>query len=101
MKLSVKGLALAAGIVWALAVLLVGLGNLAFPPYGDAFLELMKSLYPGYRDMTGLGGVLVATIYALVDGAIFGAVFAWVYNAFGGPGTYGGPEPAGGMDAAA
>ena len=101
MKLSVKGLALASGIIWALAVVVVGLANLWFPPYGDAFIELMKSLYPGYRDMTGLGGVLVATVYALVDGAICGAVFAWIYNVFAGGAGDAGREAAGEMRAAA
>ena len=101
MKLSVKGLAMAGGIIWALAVLVAGLANLWWPPYGDAFVELMKSLYPGYRDMTGLVGVLVGTVYGLVDGAIWGAVFAWVYNAFAGGAGAAGPEPAGEMRAAA
>ena len=60
MKLSIKGLALASGIVWGAALLLVGICNLVWS-YGAGFLQVMDSLYPGY-------------------GAVCGAVFAWLYN---------------------
>lgn len=79
MKLSVFGLALTAGIVWGAALLLVGLGNL-MGSYGGGFLQVMDSLYPGYHYGGGFGSVIVGTIYALVDGAICGGVFAWLYN---------------------
>ena len=81
MKLSVKGLMVAAGIVWALTFLFVAYANLQWPPYGKAFLDLMGSLYPGYKTAMGLQGVLVGTAYALVDGAIAGMIFGWLYNA--------------------
>jgi hypothetical protein len=58
------------------------MANLLWPPYGGAFLELMSSVYPGYRAAASLGNVIVGTLYAVVDGAIGGALFAWVYNAF-------------------
>jgi hypothetical protein len=80
MKLSVKGLAIAAGIGWALAMLLTGLANLAWPPYGEGFLTMMASVYPGYDGPSGIGSVIVAALYALVDGAVCGAVLAWLYN---------------------
>ena len=80
MKCSVKGLAVAAGVAWGAVVLLVGLLNLVWPSYGVALLDLARSIYPGYGDMSGIGGVIVGTIYALVDGAIGGAIFAWLYN---------------------
>ena len=80
MKCSVKGLAVAAGVGWGGSVLLVGLLNLVWSPYGVALLDLARSIYPGYGDMSGFGGVIVGSIYALVDGAIAGAIFAWLYN---------------------
>ena len=80
MKLSVRGLAIASGVLWALALLLVGMGNLVFPPYGEAFLRVMASVYPGYQLGTGTTGIAISTIYGLVDAAIAGAVFAWLYN---------------------
>jgi hypothetical protein len=81
MKLSVKGLALTAAILWGAVVFLVGLGHLAAPSYGVAFLEVIASIYPGYS-IAGFGSVIVGTLYAIVDGAIGGAVTAWLYNRF-------------------
>ncbi len=54
--------------------------NVLFPPYGVAFLELGASIYPGYDGPAGFGSVIVVTLYAAVDGAVAGAVLAWVYN---------------------
>jgi hypothetical protein len=53
---------------------------LAFPSYGGAFLDLGASIYPGYQGPDGIGSVIVVTLYGLVDGAIGGAVLAWLYN---------------------
>ena len=39
MKLSVKGLMFAAGIGWALIVLVVGILNMIFEGYGAAYLQ--------------------------------------------------------------
>jgi hypothetical protein len=85
MKLSVKGLAITLGLVWGvLGMLLVGLCNLIWPSYGVAFLEVMASLYPGYHATASFGQVIVGTMYGVADGAVAGAVFAWVYNRFAG-----------------
>ena len=78
--ISAKALALTAGILWAACVFLVGIGNLIWPSYGVAFLEIPRSIYPGFASTTGFLGVVVGSLYALVDGAIAGAVFAWLYN---------------------
>lgn len=79
-RLSKRGLAVAAGVLWALAVLVVGLANLLWPGYGAALLQALASIYPGYHPATGPGSVVTATLYALVDGAVCGFIFAWVYN---------------------
>ncbi len=71
-----------AGILWALAVLLVGVANLIWPQYGSAFLQMLASIYPGYKATSSFGAVIVGTLYALVDGAICGLVFGWLYNMF-------------------
>jgi hypothetical protein len=78
--LSVKSLSFAFAILWAAAVFGVGILNLLWPGYGVAFLDMVKSIYPGYAAVSGFGGVIVGTLYALVDGAVGGAVFAWLYN---------------------
>ena len=84
MSLSIKGLAVTLGVVWGGSFLLTGLINLAASSYGVAFLELGASLYPGYDGPGGFGSVIVATMYALLDGAVVGAILAWVYNAVAG-----------------
>ena len=84
MKLSVKGLALAAGLGWAGLILAVGLTNLGWPGYGVAFLDIPRSLYPGYAALSGFAAVLVGAVYGFCDGAICGAIFAWLYNMLSG-----------------
>ncbi len=82
MKLNLKALALTAGILWALAVFLVGIANLIWSGYGTAFLRTVASIYPGYHATASIGDVIVGTLYSLVDGAVSGWVFGWVYNFF-------------------
>ncbi len=84
MKLDIKGMAITLGLVWGAAVLLVGIANLIWPNYGQAFLELVASIYPGYTAGAGVGQLIVGTLYGLVDGAVGGAVIAWLYNLFAG-----------------
>jgi len=84
MRLSVKGLGLATGIIWAGCVLLVGIVNLAVPSYGAVFLQMASSIYPGFHNTHHFLDVLVGTGYALVDGGIGGAILAWLYNCFAG-----------------
>ena len=82
MKLSIRALVIVSSLLWGGGMLLVGLMNLASPPYGSAFLQAMSSIYPGFRAAGTFGDVLVGTIYALVDGAICGLLFGWLYNGF-------------------
>ena len=82
MRLDVTALALTAGVLWGAAMLVVAGANLVWPSYGRAFLELVASIYPGYRPGAGMGSVIVGTLYALVDGVVGGGVFAWIYNLF-------------------
>ena len=81
MKLNVKAVAIACGIVWGvLGMLLTGLANLVWTGYGQALLDLMVSLYPGYAATPSIGQVIIGALYGLVDGCIVGAVLAWLYN---------------------
>ncbi len=84
MKLSLKSLTITAAVLWGGSFLVVSGANLLWPPYGAAFLEIMSSLYPGYEAGGTPGSVIVGTLYALLDGAIGGALFAWIYNCFAG-----------------
>ncbi len=85
MKISVKGLALASGILWGLAMLGMGLANLIWANYGQQFLQIMASVYPGYHATRSIAQVIVGTLYGAADGLIGGAVFAWLYNQFAKP----------------
>jgi hypothetical protein len=80
MSLNIKAMAVAIGIMWGGLFLLVGIVNLMFPSYGVALLQLGDSIYPGYTAQAGFVSVIMATLYALVDGAICGAIFGWLYN---------------------
>jgi hypothetical protein len=82
MKFNLKALTLTAGILWAVAVLLTGIANLIWPGYGTTFLQCMSSVYPGYHATRSFGDLIVGTLYSLVDGAICGLVFGWLYNLF-------------------
>ena len=82
MRLNVAAMGFTIGILWGASILFVGVANMIWPSYGQAFLQLCASIYPGYHPGTGFGSVLIGTIYALVDGSIGGAVFGGLYNRF-------------------
>ena len=82
MKLSIKGLAFTAAIIWGAALLIVGSANLMFPGYGANFLEVVGSIYPGYHPGTGISSVIIGSLYGIVDAGIGATVFAWLYNCF-------------------
>lgn len=79
MRMDVRALAITLALVWGGAMLVAGLAHLLWPPYGQAFLDVIASIYPGY-EVGGFGTVIVGTLYALVDGAVCGAIVAAVYN---------------------
>jgi hypothetical protein len=82
MRLDVTALALTAGSLWGAAMLIVASANVIWPSYGQAFLTLVASIYPGYHPGAGGGSVITGTLYALVDGAVGGGLLAWMYNLF-------------------
>lgn len=82
MKFNVKALALAAGALWGAVVFLTALTNLIWPSYGQACLEVLASVYPGYDAIPSFGQLIIGTGYGLVDGFIGGLVFGWLYNLF-------------------
>ncbi|NIM58377.1 MAG: hypothetical protein GTO16_05455 [Candidatus Aminicenantes bacterium] len=84
MRFNVIQLGLTTCIIWAAVVFLVGIGNLVFAGYGEAFLRFVESIYPGYTyGKWAFGGVIVAMLYAALDGFVMGVVFAWLFNLLG------------------
>jgi len=79
-KISVKGLAVAGAVCWGGAALLVGTLNLMRPGYGQAFLDMLASIYPLYTGTASIKSVVLVTAYALLDGTLCGLIFALIYN---------------------
>lgn len=81
MKLSVKALALSMGILWSaclfLWTLLLALTDVQ---WGVEMLQLLVGMYPWY-DIT-VPGAFVGLVAGFIDGAVSGALLAWVYNKF-------------------
>ncbi len=82
MKLSIQAFTLAFAALWGSAILLTGLANAVFPPYGAEFLPLMNSRYPGYSAAPTVFSVAVGTACGLLAGGVAGLLFAWLYNRF-------------------
>jgi|TARA_B100002003_G_scaffold247072_1_gene277914 hypothetical protein len=80
MKFNVKATAVTFGLFWGGAIFVVGLANLLWSGYGQAALDIITSIYPGFHDASSFGQVLIGTLYGLLDGAVGGAIFAWLYN---------------------
>lgn len=85
MKPSVKGLTFTCALLWGGCMLVVGLINLADPAYGQEFLRMMSSVYPGADTTRTIGRVILGCIYGFVDGAIAGWLFAMLFRAFASP----------------
>ncbi|VVB70965.1 Uncharacterised protein [uncultured archaeon] len=80
MKCDVKSTALAAGILWGLALLFLGLISAATGGYASEFINTFGSVYFGYAPT--FIGAIIGGILGFIDGAIAGAIFAWLYNYF-------------------
>jgi len=77
MKLNVKAFALTCGLVWGFGLLLITWWIIAFQGSSEE-PTFIGAVYRGYK-VTPLGS-LIGLVWALVDGAIGGAIFAWLYN---------------------
>ncbi len=77
MKLNVKAFAVTCGLVWGLGLFLLTWWIIAFEgATGD--VTLLGRLYRGYS--ISPAGSFIGLVWALADGAIGGAIFAWLYN---------------------
>ena len=77
MRLNVKAFALVCGLVWGLGLFLLTWWIIAFEgATGD--VTIIGRVYRGFN--ISPTGSVIGLIWALADGAIGGAIFAWLYN---------------------
>ncbi len=77
MKLNVRAFSLSAGLIWGSGLFLLTWWIIFFDGItGEP--TLIGRLYRGYS-ISPVGSI-IGLIWAFVDGLIFGAVFAWLYN---------------------
>ena len=77
MKLNIKAFALACGLIWGLGVFLLTWWIIAFDG-ATGEVPFIGKIYRGYT--ISPAGSVIGLIWALLDGAIGGAIFAWLYN---------------------
>lgn len=77
MKLNVKAFALACGLVWGFGIFLLTWWIIAFDG-ATGEIPFIGQVYRGYK-ISPVGSIL-GLIWALADGAVGGAIFAWLYN---------------------
>jgi len=82
MQDSVKAITITSALLWGGCMLAVGLIHLADASYGEEFLRVMSSIYPGVETSRTIGRTLLGTVYGAVDGAIAGYLFASLYQLF-------------------
>ena len=76
-RLSVLGLGISLGLVWAITLLILAAGS-ACLGIGDEFVKLLGSLYVGYD--ASLLGSLIGFAWGFVDAFVGGVLIALVYN---------------------
>ncbi len=77
MKLSIKAFAITSGILWGATVCVATLWLLMIGARGEIISKLGQ-FYLGYS--FSVVGAFVGLAWGFVDGAVSGAIFAWLYN---------------------
>ncbi|UCD57777.1 MAG: bacteriophage holin [Candidatus Hydrogenedentota bacterium] len=77
MKLNVKAFALTCGLVWGVGLFLLTWWIIAFDG-ATGEVPFLGRIYRGYN-ISPLGSI-AGWVWGLIDGAIGGAIFAWLYN---------------------
>lgn len=81
MKLDVKAFAITCALIWGLGLFALTWWVIAFDG-ATGEMTLIGRLYRGYS--ISPAGSVIGLIWALLDGLVGGAIFAWVYNRFAG-----------------
>jgi uncharacterized membrane protein len=77
-QISIRALALTLAILWGASCLLVG-WTASFG-WGSYFVDVLSSIYIGYKP--GFIGGIAGAIWGFIDGGIWGAALAYLYNHF-------------------
>ncbi len=77
-KLDIKAVAIAIGLMWSVAILLVSIVAGFSQTYLHNIVEFLSSIYIGY-DLS-FAGVIIGMTWGFADAGIGGVVFAWIYN---------------------
>jgi hypothetical protein len=80
-KLNVKAFALACGLIWGVGLFLLTWWIIAFDG-ATRDVTFLGWVYRGYN-ISPLGSI-IGLVWGLADGAIGGAIFAWLYNLIAG-----------------
>ena len=79
MKLDVKAFSIAVALVWGIGIFIMTWWIIVFDG-STTETTFIGQLYRGYT-ITPVGS-FIGLAWAVVDGAIGGAIFAWIYNYF-------------------
>ena len=79
MKLNIKGMAIAFGLVWGISLFVITWW-IIFLEGSSNTATFIGKFYIGYS-LTPAGSV-IGLLWGVLDGAIGGAMFAWLYNRF-------------------
>ena len=77
MQLNIRAFALTCGLMWGFGLLLITWWILLLDGSTCAVTFIGK-VYRGFN--LSFSGSLIGFVWALVDGVIGGAIFAWLYN---------------------
>ncbi|MBL4702706.1 MAG: hypothetical protein JKX85_15785, partial [Phycisphaeraceae bacterium] len=64
MKFNIAAAAITGGLGFAIALGLAGILNMLVEGYGSIFLEMMASVYPGYKATGTVGDLVIGCFYA-------------------------------------
>jgi len=79
MKLDIKAFSLSCGLIWGFGLFCLTWWIIAFEG-ATGQMTLIGHLYRGYN--VSPTGSLIGLLWALPDGLVGGAIFAWLYNFF-------------------
>lgn len=79
MKLDIKAAGLAAGIVWAASVFIVGIVAM-LTDYCAGMVAALGTVYIGYGE--SVLGSIIGAVWGFFDAGIGAVVLVWLYNKF-------------------